>query len=354
LFGIKVSATNGNTILVGASSQTYNTSPLGNAEVFSSLGTNQWNSQSLFPTAPSDESVGAGVAVNGDRALIQAKKSAYLFKKADSGIWALSLTLAPSAAEPGYSNYGFSAGAAITESALFSGFHYSAVGGDLYTVEIYDYSMNSAMPCAHQKSTNVGYGTAMAANSRWLAVGARGTGTELGTVCLLELGDACVASSNCTNITSTSMPTGQVGSTVAFSDDLLIVGAPGNSAQPFFVYQYDGIKWVLGSAQPDAVPGGEPWGTAIAADGDLVAVSEVAVNSAGKVRIYQWRNRQWVLLSSDSPTKSGFDFTLGGFGSSVAVSGDLVVVGAPTATVPTTGGAVQAGAVVVYRCPVVN
>jgi hypothetical protein len=158
----------------------------------------------------------------------------------------------------------------------------------------------------------------------------------------------------CSNLSHPST-TDSFGTSVGVSGNLAVVGAPGQSAQPFFAYAYDGTSWGMGP-QPGALSGSatsDGWGQSVAIDGSLLAVGAPGASGGlGHVRVYQYLNGAWnTLLDADPPANNAtvqFSGTMARFGSAVAVSGDLVVVGAPAATASAQS---FAGAALVYRCP---
>jgi hypothetical protein len=82
--------------------------------------------------------------------------------------------------------------------------------------------------------------------------------------------------------------------------------------------------------QPDEVAAGDSFGSSVAIDGDLMVIgapnSDVVGLDSGLAYVYQWQEVQWVLIGPLTPPTPDHSEL---FGASVAVSGDWIVVGAP-------------------------
>jgi len=83
-------------------------------------------------------------------------------------------------------------------------------------------------------------------------------------------------------------------------------------------------------ARPDTLVSGDSFGTSVAVDGDLMVIgtpySDELGTDIGLAYAYEWRRVDWFLIGAISPP-SADDFE--NFGTSVAVSGDWIAVGAP-------------------------
>jgi hypothetical protein len=90
------------------------------------------------------------------------------------------------------------------------------------------------------------------------------------------------------------------------------------------------IETEVNRFQPSLASGGDRLGSSVAVDGNLIVVgapaSDVHGHDAGLAFIWEWRNSEWWLLSSIIPPAINPDDF---FGASVAVSGEWVAVGAP-------------------------
>jgi hypothetical protein len=143
------------------------------------------------------------------------------------------------------------------------------------------------------------------------------------------------------------------GWSVAACGDRLIAGAPQEGPYPLssrgaaYIFRHDGASWVQEAKllAPDAVAGSGA-GNSVAIDGDIAVVGawyddEVNVN-AGAAHVFRFDGLEWIHETKlTNPAAGPWDY----FGSSVAVGGDLVAVGAMRGTV----GGLVLGAVYVYR-----
>jgi hypothetical protein len=143
------------------------------------------------------------------------------------------------------------------------------------------------------------------------------------------------------------------GWSVGGCGDLLIVGAPQEGPVEFgmrgaaYVFRHNGAAWVQEAKLLAPVfATGDYFGCSVAIDGDVAVVGEyydddVAVN-AGAAHVFRFDGEAWVHEAKlTNPVGARWDY----FGSSVAVSGDLVAIGAIRGTVD----GLAVGAVYVYR-----
>lgn len=140
-----------------------------------------------------------------------------------------------------------------------------------------------------------------------------------------------------------------LGFSVALRGDVLIAGAPhGTTWEPdaghVYVFRREAGAW--GSQQilsPPANPRTDMFGYAVAFDGvRMVATSRGYSDYPGKVFPFRWDGAQWVeegwLTGQDTVAADGF-------GHSLVVREGLIIVGAPSHDLPST----DAGAVYVFR-----
>ncbi|MHC5212340.1 MAG: FG-GAP repeat protein [Planctomycetota bacterium] len=131
------------------------------------------------------------------------------------------------------------------------------------------------------------------------------------------------------------------GWAVAASGDLIVVGAPSDEASgpgtrnggrgAVYVFRFNGSTWSqeakLVASDADAA---DQFGYSVGVDGDLIVVGtpddEDAATLAGSAYVFRFNGSSWVeedkFLASDAATEDVF-------GTSVAVSGDAILVGAP-------------------------
>jgi hypothetical protein len=145
------------------------------------------------------------------------------------------------------------------------------------------------------------------------------------------------------------------GKSLGVSGSTLVAGAPNqwNAGPSFFTYvKQSGGDWqpeVNGPSRDHGSGGAFELGDALAIDDDLVVVGAPGLaGGSGGATVYQRQGPQWVALAEISAEFPGRDATeqLTDLGRSVAVSGGLVVVGAPASTT----NLVATGAALVYRC----
>lgn len=118
------------------------------------------------------------------------------------------------------------------------------------------------------------------------------------------------------------------GSALALSGATLAIAAPGQSPAAVYVFVHDGAAWLQQAriAAPDgALSAG--FGRALAVDGDrLVIGADRAASLAGAVYVYTRSGTAWSLQAR----LTALDAAAGDrFGSSLALSGDSALVGAP-------------------------
>ncbi|MFB3789062.1 MAG: Ig-like domain-containing protein [bacterium] len=141
------------------------------------------------------------------------------------------------------------------------------------------------------------------------------------------------------------------GSSLALSGDMLLIGAPGHDAYQGTAYLYErnhggtnqwGEVKKLTASEGE---GGDRFGIAVAIDGDTAVIGSDGKNDfTGGVCVFErnvWGENQWGRLQQLKPDNlKPHDF----FGSSVAVQGNTLLIGAPGDDDPASDG----GAVYVY------
>jgi choice-of-anchor B domain-containing protein len=117
--------------------------------------------------------------------------------------------------------------------------------------------------------------------------------------------------------------------TVAVNGDVLLVGSPGanEGAGVVNVYRRSAGTWQKSGAIAAAAAAGDLFGTAIWSDGSQAWIGSPGKGGrAGAVQQFEWRNGVWT--AGASLTGPGIEAN-GGFGVSVAMNGDELLVGAP-------------------------
>ena len=125
------------------------------------------------------------------------------------------------------------------------------------------------------------------------------------------------------------------GEAVGISGDVAVVGAHGNDdfgswSGSAYVFRYDGAAWQEAAKllAPDAAEG-DNFGCAVAIDGDVIVVAasrdEDFGDDSGSAYVFRFNGAEWVyeakLLASDGYHDDWF-------GSSVSISGEVIIVGA--------------------------
>jgi hypothetical protein len=141
------------------------------------------------------------------------------------------------------------------------------------------------------------------------------------------------------------------GSSVAAEEDLLVVGAPGtrytnDEAGSVRVFRWSGTAWAQEATLYARSRYRDHFGACVATDGGRIAAGSPDHDSkaadCGSAQVYTWNGTGWGSGTMLTPSDGlAYDH----FGTSVAVSGDLVVVGAPGRDDHGT----NSGAVYVYR-----
>ncbi len=129
------------------------------------------------------------------------------------------------------------------------------------------------------------------------------------------------------------------GKAVALDDNLVVVGAPNEgiyatTPEAAHIFEWNGTTWTLLKKLTNPDDRDEQFGAAVAIDGDIVAVGTpykyITTNSQGCVYIYyrdQGGANNWGLVKQIVPA----DVASGDkFGTSVALDGDILVVGSPS------------------------
>ncbi len=142
-------------------------------------------------------------------------------------------------------------------------------------------------------------------------------------------------------LTDQIRPTGvgggaRYGFAVTRSEDVLVVGAPGSGviapgAGAVYVFTRSGSEWISSSILfADDLAAGDQSGSALAIEGTTLVVGlrgdDLLGVDSGSVRVFEFSGFSWdeVATLSD-PDGGAFDE----FGASVAISGDVIVVGSP-------------------------
>ena len=125
------------------------------------------------------------------------------------------------------------------------------------------------------------------------------------------------------------------GAAVALRGDTLVVGAPrdnnanGVDAGAIYVFERSGTTWAFGQkVVPDDVVSADVFGSAVSMSGDLAVVGTPRgfSGASGKAYVFDTMSTPWTQLARLDPSGGALS---DGFGTSVAVVGERVLVGAP-------------------------
>ncbi len=138
------------------------------------------------------------------------------------------------------------------------------------------------------------------------------------------------------------------GASVAVSGETIVVGDTGGNGRAL-VYRWNGTTWALETTLFNSGAGpGDLFGCSVAIEGDTLVVGTLAdntpaANDAGSATVFHRSGTTWTeqaFLTASDPHFSDF------FGSSVALNGDTLAVGAYFADAP---GVLDAGAAYVFQ-----
>jgi hypothetical protein len=326
-----------------------------------------WSSQGILDPLTSAPGFGVGVALEGDRALVSSPGdtvygwnsagTVYVFERS-GGIWTREAHVAHSTVN--YYNYYFGASVALEGDTMLVGAPgaYTDAGatGD---ATVLTESGGAWAPTAVLDPGNdhrgEDFGAAVALSGSTLLVGA----DEAATSSLFFTGVAYIFDSANGGWTEHARLTPSVpycygfGSAVALDQDTAVVGVNGTLGATddvggaVYVFVRGDGTWPqqarLASGAPDGAQVG--FGSAVAIQGDLLAAGEAGSSNTpmhGSVRMFQRSGTMWspqaIVEASDGSNNDGF-------GSSIALVGDTLAVGAPSADV---GIETDAGAVYVF------
>ncbi|MGB0134997.1 hypothetical protein [Dokdonella sp.] len=179
-----------------------------------------------------------------------------------------------------------------------------------------------------------------------LAAGAPGALMKSGRVYTYAcIGQSCA---NAVPLAPVDLDAGDLfGAAVSLSINTLAVGAPEQGAGAVYVFTHDGANWSLQQKIVAApVLPGERFGSSVAVEGDRLAVGAPGANAeAGAVYVFERAGVNW----SQSDRLQATDASSGdALGSSVALSADTILTGAPQ-WAPVLAGAYSRGAAYVFE-----
>ncbi len=124
-------------------------------------------------------------------------------------------------------------------------------------------------------------------------------------------------------------PGDSFGASIAYTGNNVVIGSPGRNTEEgavYYVYHSDGIWGQIGGlTDPSPVIGGH-FGAAVGLSGERVVVGAPGTTTSGKTYIGRAIGGVWTITNTLLPPSSASDDR---FGTSVAVLGNHVLVGAP-------------------------
>jgi hypothetical protein len=175
-----------------------------------------------------------------------------------------------------------------------------------------------------------GFGGAVAVTTEVVLVGAPRDRADAGAAYLFARSDAGIARV-ATFAPDDAAAFDFVGSAVAATDDLALVGAPGadgggEDAGLVIAYRPAAGGWVEAFRwRPDDLAPGARFGAALASHGDVVVVGAPGVGGSGAVYVYERGADGWTRAGRIEPADAGPEAA---FGEAVASDGTTIVVGA--------------------------
>ena len=289
---------------------------------------------------------GKAVAISGDVAVIGANSdddngrfagSAYVFRfDRMSCTWIREAKLLASDGEPD-DRFGWSvaiSGETVVVGAFFDDNENGALAGAAYVFRFDGSSwVEEAKLLASDGEENDFFGQQVAIDGDLAIAGAFGdddNGTSFGSAYVFRF-NGTVWVEEAKLLDSNGAPFDLFGDSVAISGDAVVVGAHGDdNGGSAFVFRFNGLSWTqeahLLASDGEA---GDTFGGAVSIDVDVIIVGSTGNDQtdilAGAAYIYRWNGFSWLeeakLLALDGAV---FD----SFGTSVAIAGDVAVVGA--------------------------
>lgn len=347
-YGIS-SATDGQTLVVGAPGEN---SDAGAVYVFepNDLGWDCVARLEASSVSPADEDFGYSVDVDGDTIVVGAKGyntnqgAVYIFEKDPTNGWDVDpVRLVVSGGQAG-DNFGYSvaidgdtivAGAYMVDDQKGATYVYEYSGSSWdFKIKLYDINGESTASGTATWGDRFGYSVSI--DGDMIVIGSYYDDSAT----LLRPGSACVfrRSGGLWDINTQIKLTPDepqehacFGQTVVVSGDVIAIGSPsydnetGISRGGVTVFRWDGESWIEAKTlvAPDYA-GGSYFGERLSLDGDRLVVGEYHSGSwTGSAFLFEWDGYEW---------SDGRELIAGGsgdrVGSSVAISGDLVLVGA--------------------------
>jgi hypothetical protein len=288
---------------------------------------------------------GGSVAISGNRALIGVygdddngsnSGSAYVFNF-DGSTWQEEAKLLPS---DGASHEKFGISAAISGDTLVVGAYtdddngVSSGSAYIYRFDGSTWQEEAKLLASDGASYDV-FGYSVAIDGDLVLVGAYwddDNGQDSGSAYIYRF-DGSTWQEEAKLIASDGTSPGHFGKSVAISGNLALIGTPyGSASGSAYIYRFDGKSWqeetkLIPSDGSDGAPD-DYFGGSVAISGNLVLIGaqddDPAGNESGSAYIYRFDGNSWQeeakLIASDGASDARF-------GSSVSISGNLALIG---------------------------
>jgi hypothetical protein len=350
-FGERLAAS-GDRVIVGVPIQ----DPDGAAYVFARSGGTYTEQQKLLGEPPPgvDDSFGTSVAIDGDQALVGSLTSykAYAFTWSGS-TWVRQNLVGLAGEPPGRAVAVRGGTAAVGAPFKETSFPFPPTEGpDTVTLFALSGPTWTAQARLHppESTQQDSFGTSLACAGPTVVVGApldltQASGVQTGSVYVFVDAGAGTWSEQARLVPPSLVSGSQFGAAVVLQGDMLLAGAPGPNTQPGRVILLGraGTTWTeQGQLAPSDGAANDFFGAALAVSGDTAVVGATGASTGGAAYVFERSGATWMEQAKLLPPDAAL---LDGFGRAVAVSGDVAVVGAPSADLP---GAANAGAAYVF------
>jgi len=368
-FGISV-AISGDSVIIGANFDDDGGSNSGSAYVFSRSGSS-WSQQAKLTAddAATEDFFGGSVSISGDSAIVGATGgddggSAYVFTRSGTS-WSQQSKL--TASDFGAGDY-FGISVSISGDSVVVGAYGDAFGGSL-SGSAYVFTRSGTIWTEQDKlnaengSDIDAFGISVSISGHSVVVGASAGGSEPGSAYVFTLTDSLWSQQD--KLNAEDGATGDFfGRSVSISGDSVVVGAAGTeNGGSAYVFTRSGLMWTQQSklTAPDAEVG-DAFGWSVAISGDSVVVGAylddgviiepngtTTFSNSGSAYVFTRRGTIWTEQDKRTVNDNVFEGTGIGagdrFGTSVAISGDSVIVGAPQDS----DGEMDSGSVYLFR-----
>ncbi len=341
-------AVSGNTLLIGAQRAPYEVNPaarVGAVYAYRYDGVDSWDQEAkLLPSIPAPRGFdhlgffGQSIALSGDIAVIGAKGgslssysgAAYAFWY-DGASWVeQGRLIAPGSSSSGDQHSQFGSSVAISGTTVLAGYSLEAA----YHFK----NIPDAKLTADDGAASDYFGVSVALDGDTALVGAPrddDDGNESGSAYLFWYDGANWIDEDKLTA-SDAAADGHFGISVALEGDVAMVGASGEEtvAGAVYAFHYNGASWV---EKPKLTPTDsvvhDDFGSAVAISGDRVVIGAPysgggnSETGQGAAYVFEYSGSSWVQqakLTASDGVPGGFF----GFGKTVAISGDTIVVGA--------------------------